>query len=97
MRLVVLGLSLSSSWGNGHATTYRALLRAFAARGHDVTVVHDEDSYLILGGKPGVEGAPDGVRRIGLRATNGFLSNLLTQQMGRAVCPARTHKLRAQG
>ena len=27
MRLVVLGLSLSSSWGNGHATTYRALLR----------------------------------------------------------------------
>ena len=37
MRLVVLGLTLSSSWGNGHATTYRALLRAFAARGHDVT------------------------------------------------------------
>ena len=31
-----LGLSLSSSWGNGHATTYRALLRALAARGHDV-------------------------------------------------------------
>lgn len=37
MKLVVLGLSLSSSWGNGHATTYRALLRAFAARGHAVT------------------------------------------------------------
>ncbi len=36
MRLVVLGLSLSSSWGNGHATTYRALLAAFAARGHEV-------------------------------------------------------------
>jgi spore maturation protein CgeB len=36
MKLVVLGLSLSSSWGNGHATTYRALLRAFAARGHQV-------------------------------------------------------------
>ena len=36
MRLVVLGLSLSSSWGNGHATTYRSLLRAFAARGHEV-------------------------------------------------------------
>ena len=26
MKLVVLGLSLTSSWGNGHATTYRALL-----------------------------------------------------------------------
>lgn len=36
MRLVVLGLSLSSSWGNGHATTFRALLAAFAARGHGV-------------------------------------------------------------
>ena len=37
IRLAVLGLSLSSSWGNGHATTYRALLEAFAARGHHVT------------------------------------------------------------
>ena len=36
LNFVVLGLSLSSSWGNGHATTYRALLKAFAARGHDV-------------------------------------------------------------
>ncbi len=36
MNLVVLGLSLSSSWGNGHATTFRALLKAFAARGHDI-------------------------------------------------------------
>ena len=36
MKLVVFGLSLSSSWGNGHATTYRALLRAFAARGHEI-------------------------------------------------------------
>ena len=36
MRLVVLGLSLGSSWGNGHATTYRALLAAVAARGHQI-------------------------------------------------------------
>lgn len=36
MNLVVLGLSLSSSWGNGHATTYRALLKAFSERGHHV-------------------------------------------------------------
>jgi spore maturation protein CgeB len=34
--VVVLGLSLSSSWGNGHATTYRSLLRELAARGHRV-------------------------------------------------------------
>ncbi len=36
MKLVVLGLSLSSSWGNGHATTFRALLKAAAERGHDI-------------------------------------------------------------
>ena len=36
MKLVVLGLSLSSSWGNGHATTFRALLKSFARRGHQV-------------------------------------------------------------
>jgi nucleoside-diphosphate-sugar epimerase/spore maturation protein CgeB len=36
MKLVVLGLSLSSSWGNGHATTFRALLKALAARGHQI-------------------------------------------------------------
>lgn len=35
--VVVLGLSLSSSWGNGHATTYRALLRGLARLGHRVT------------------------------------------------------------
>ena len=36
MRIVVLGLSITSSWGNGHATNYRALVRALTARGHDV-------------------------------------------------------------
>lgn len=36
MKLVVLGLSLSSSWGNGHATTFRALLSSFARRGHEI-------------------------------------------------------------
>ncbi len=34
---VFLGLSITSTWGNGHATTYRALLKEFAARGHRVT------------------------------------------------------------
>ncbi len=36
MNIIFLGLSITSSWGNGHATTYRGLLRALAARGHDV-------------------------------------------------------------
>jgi spore maturation protein CgeB len=36
LRIVILGLSLTSSWGNGHATTYRALVRELCRRGHDV-------------------------------------------------------------
>lgn len=36
MRIVILGLSITSSWGNGHATTYRGLVRELAARGNDV-------------------------------------------------------------
>lgn len=35
--IVVLGLSLSSSWGNGHATTYRSLLRGLHVLGHQIT------------------------------------------------------------
>ncbi len=34
--VVVIGLSLTSSWGNGHATTYRALLRALSQRGRRI-------------------------------------------------------------
>lgn len=36
MRIVIFGLSISSSWGNGHATTFRALARALHGRGHRV-------------------------------------------------------------
>ncbi|HEY4424275.1 MAG TPA: glycosyltransferase [Pyrinomonadaceae bacterium] len=34
--IVIFGLSITSSWGNGHATTFRALVRALSARGHNV-------------------------------------------------------------
>lgn len=34
--IVIFGLSLSSSWGNGHATTFRALLRGLHAEGKHV-------------------------------------------------------------
>ncbi len=37
LNVVVFGLSVTSSWGNGHATTYRALIEALAQRGHRVT------------------------------------------------------------
>jgi spore maturation protein CgeB len=36
LKIVILGLSITSSWGNGHATTYRGLVRQLAGRGHRV-------------------------------------------------------------
>ncbi len=39
------GFSLSSSWGNGHATTYRALLRALAERGHDILFLERDQPW----------------------------------------------------
>ena len=37
MRVTIFGLSVTSSWGNGHATTFRALLSALHRRGHHIT------------------------------------------------------------
>jgi spore maturation protein CgeB len=36
MKIVFCGLSITYSWGNGHATNYRALVRELTARGHEV-------------------------------------------------------------
>ena len=36
MKIVVFGLSITSAWGNGHATTFRALLEALHCRGHKI-------------------------------------------------------------
>ncbi len=36
MKIVIFGLSITSSWGNGHATTFRALCRGLHARGHHI-------------------------------------------------------------
>src|SRR5581483_1696311 len=45
MKLVVFGLAISSSWGNGHATLWRGLCRALAARGHFVTFFERDVPY----------------------------------------------------
>jgi spore maturation protein CgeB len=46
LRIVILGLSITSSWGNGHATTYRGIVRELSARGHDVLFLeHDKPWY----------------------------------------------------
>jgi spore maturation protein CgeB len=36
LKIVIFGLSITSSWGNGHATTFRALARALHGRGHRI-------------------------------------------------------------
>ena len=37
MKIVIFGLSITSAWGNGHATTFRALCEALHARRHKIT------------------------------------------------------------
>ncbi|HVA62912.1 MAG TPA: glycosyltransferase [Terriglobales bacterium] len=46
MLFAFFGLSLTSSWGNGHATTYRGLLRGLRQRGHQIEFFErDTDWY----------------------------------------------------
>jgi spore maturation protein CgeB len=45
MKLVIFGLTISSSWGNGHATLWRGLCRAFAARGHRLVFFERDVEY----------------------------------------------------
>ena len=42
MRVVILGLTITSSWGNGHATTFRSLCRALDARGHEIEFIEKD-------------------------------------------------------
>jgi spore maturation protein CgeB len=45
MRIVVFGLSISSSWGNGHATLWRGLCKALARDRHHVTFFERDAPY----------------------------------------------------
>lgn len=46
MKIVIFGLSITSSWGNGHATTFRALCSALHARGHRIVFFeHNTEWY----------------------------------------------------
>src|SRR5438067_947489 len=60
-RIVIFGLTVSSSWGNGHATVWRGLLRSLASMGHDVVFfernvpwyagardLHEGDGYQLV-------------------------------------------------
>jgi spore maturation protein CgeB len=45
LKISIFGLTLSSSWGNGHATPYRALLRALDRMGHQVVFYERDVPY----------------------------------------------------
>jgi spore maturation protein CgeB len=45
MKLLVFGLTISSSWGNGHATLLRGLFRSLAQRGHNIAFFERDVTY----------------------------------------------------
>lgn len=47
LRIVIFGLSITSSWGNGHATTYRSLVKGLERRGHRVTFFERRRSWYM--------------------------------------------------
>lgn len=48
MKIVIFGLTISSSWGNGHATFWRGLCRALIRRGHDVVFFERDVPYYAM-------------------------------------------------
>lgn len=45
MNLVIFGLTVSSSWGNGHATLWRGLCNALAKQSHSINFFEKDVSY----------------------------------------------------
>jgi len=45
MKITIFGLTVSSSWGNGHATPYRALLKGLSKLGHEVHFFEKDVPY----------------------------------------------------
>ncbi len=80
MQLAVFGLSITSSWGNGHATVYRGLLRELHRRGVDVTFVEkDSPWYAANRDLP----QPD-FARVLLYGDSDQLDSVLDDELGRA-------------
>jgi spore maturation protein CgeB len=45
LNIVIIGLTISSSWGNGHATTYRSLVKGLDREGHNVTFLEQDAEW----------------------------------------------------
>jgi spore maturation protein CgeB len=48
LKITIFGLTISSSWGNGHATPYRAILKALHRRGHHIVFYEKDVEYYAL-------------------------------------------------
>ncbi len=42
MKIAIYGLTITSSWGNGHATTFRSLCKALHRRGHQIDFIEKD-------------------------------------------------------
>ena len=60
MHVVIFGLTVSSSWGNGHATLWRSLICALVKRGHTVTFYEKDVPYYAR--TRDLTGLPEGAR-----------------------------------
>src|SRR2546423_13545964 len=45
VKITVFGLTISSSWGNGHATPYRAIIHALHRKGHQIHFFEKDVPY----------------------------------------------------
>lgn len=70
----------------GDAIGVQRLAAAIAKQGHQVTVIHDIDAFSSLSNSNPTEIThPENIEVIGLKSNIGFISNLLTHQLGRPV------------
>ena len=68
MKLVIVGLSVSSSWGNAHPTLWRGLWRALARRGHQV-IFFEHDTPWYAGNIGTLHGHREAITMLGARPT----------------------------
>jgi spore maturation protein CgeB len=97
MQIVIFGLTVSSSWGNGHATLWRSLIEALDRDGHDI-VFFEQDTpyYRVHRDRPELGGRArlvlyatwDAVRREALEVTQSADVVIVTSYCpdGRAAC-----------
>ena len=48
LNIIIFGLSITSSWGNGHATTYRGLVKALTKQGHKILFLEKDVEWYAM-------------------------------------------------